>query len=106
MLFDTHCSIDHLKQIVRCIGAPPSDLLDMIDDDVWMDYFDQRGALNMYKAKISSVQCRKLETYFRNCDQKCCELYDLCRKMLTWDPSGRITARQTLKHLVFRHCKG
>merc|ERR1712008_17371 len=31
MLFNTHCCIDHINQMVKCIDAPPTELLESID---------------------------------------------------------------------------
>jgi len=104
MLFNTHCSIDHLNQMVKCIDAPPTQLLELIDDDTWNEYFDQRGALNMYKAKRSPVQCQKLSDYFTkdiHYNPDCANLYDLCKKMLCWNPNERISAAQALNHPIF-----
>ena len=105
MLFNTHCSIDHLNQMVKCIDAPPTQLLELIDDDTWNEYFDSRGALNMYKAKRSPVQCQKLSNYFithsdlNNNNEK---LYQLASKLLCWNPSNRLSARQALKYDLFK----
>eukprot|EP01083_Nonionella_stella_P091068 254519_1 len=106
MLFNTHCSIDHLNQIVKCIDAPDASLLELIDDETWKNYFDSRGALNMYKAKRSPVQCRRLDKYFRDKDKntQCAQLYDLCTRLLCWDPKKRWTAKQALTHPVFTQC--
>lgn len=103
MLFNTHCSIDHLNQIVKCIGGPPSRVLEEVDDDVWNEYFDEKGYLNMKRATRSQTQCKELGRYFdqRHYDEQCANLYDLCTKMLCWDPKDRITAREALKHAVF-----
>lgn len=103
MLFNTHCSIDHLNQIVKCIGGPPSRLLEEVDDEVWNEYFDDKGYLNMKRATRSPTQCKELGRYFdqRHYDEQCANLYDLCTKMLCWDPADRITARDALKHAVF-----
>ena len=104
MLFNTHCSIDHLNQMLNCIGSPNSHLLSSIADEVWQEFFDHQGALNLWKAKRSPVQCQKLESYFKHRHQNrdCDALYDLCKRMLCWNPSERITAKEALSHRVFR----
>jgi len=107
MLFNTHCSIDHLNQIVKCIGGPPQRVLERVDDDVWNDFFDEKGYLDMKRATRSQTQCRALESYFddRHCDEKCAMLFDLCRRMLCWDKDDRITAKEALKHSLFKNCR-
>lgn len=106
MLFNTHCSIDHINQMVLCAGPPPKSMLQRIDDTTWTNYFDDEGNLKMERAKVSPVQCSRLETYFsdRHRDPKCAQLFDLCTKMLCWDPAQRITAQQALHHPVFANC--
>ena len=108
MLFNTHCSIDHINQMVLCAGPPPKEMLQRIDDATWTTYFDDEGSLKMEKAKVSPVQCSRLESYFmdRRHDPKCAQLFDLCTKMLCWDPAQRITARQALQHPVFDQQRG
>ena len=104
MLFNTHCNIDHLNQMVKCIGIPPSNLLQLIDDNTWNNLFDHQCALNIHKAKISPIQCVKLHDYFVNdihLNQDCANLYDLCKRLLCWDPNQRMTARQALLHPIF-----
>lgn len=105
MLFNTHCSIDHINQMVLCSGPPPREMLQNIDDGTWSTYFSDEGNLKMENAKVSPVQCSKLEAYFpnREHDPKCAHLFDLCTKMLCWDPAQRITADQALQHPVFQY---
>lgn len=103
MLFNTHCSIDHLNQIVKCIEAPPSSMLEEMDDKLWNDYFDHRGALNLHKSKRSHVQCKALQAYFPKVgsNEQCYQMHDLCRQLLCWDPGERIDAQSALQHPVF-----
>lgn len=103
MLFNTHCSIDHLNQIVKCIEAPPSSMLEEMDDKLWNDYFDKRGALNLHKSKRSHVQCKTLQTYFPKVgsNEQCYQMHDLCKKLLRWDPDERIDAQAALQHPLF-----
>merc|ERR1712228_395923 len=79
MLFNTHDPIDHLNQMVKCIDSPDSEILEKIEDETWDEYFDHRGALNMYKAKRSPVQCDKLLSYFQDgmSNEDCKNLFDL-----------------------------
>jgi len=103
MLFNTHCSIDHLNQIVKCIEAPPSCMLEEMDDKLWNDYFDKRGALNLHKSKRSHVQCKALSKYFPTAgsNEQCYQMHNLCTQLLCWDPSERIDAEAALQHPVF-----
>eukprot|EP01084_Bolivina_argentea_P055914 102406_1 len=105
MLFNTHCSIDHLNQMVKCVGSPPHAMMQLIDDETWDEYFNANGSLNMMRATVSRTQCSKLKQYFKvkKRSKQVSELYNLCRKMLCWSPKKRITADQALKHSVFKH---
>jgi len=106
LLFDTRCSIDHLNQMMHCVGYPPPAMLDDVDDQTWSTYFDDNGNLRMDEAEVSPLQCDRLSKYFlghpQSDDPKGVQLFDLCNKMLQWDPAARITADQALHHPVFR----
>jgi len=103
MLFNTHCSIDHLNQIVKCIDAPPSSMLEEMDDKLWEEYFDKRGALNLHKSKRSHVQCKALQAYFPKAgsNEQCYQMHDLCTQLLRWEPDERIDAQSALQHPLF-----
>jgi len=103
MLFNTHCSIDHLNQIVKCIDAPPNSMLEEMDDALWEDYFDKRGSLNLHKSKRSHVQCKALQAYFPKggSNEQCYQMHDLCTQLLCWDPCERIDAQAALQHPLF-----
>lgn len=112
IVFGTHCSIDHLNQMKKCIGCPSVSMLDRIDDQTRIQYFDDGGNLKMDEATLSLFQCGELKTYFKEYRQRVCGdhlddprgylLFDLCSKMMCWDPRRRITANQALQHPVFK----
>ena len=67
MLFNTHDTIDHLNQIITCIGEIPSYMFQMIDDATYNQLFQMchdGDVLNLSHAKISPTQCSYLEQYF------------------------------------------
>jgi len=99
MVFNTHDSIDHLNQMATMIGAMPSHLKRSIPREVQKAYFHSNGKLKLECAKISPVQCQKLEKYFSPDDK---DLEDLISRMLRWDSTTRITAEQALRHPFFK----
>ena len=110
LLFNTHCSIDHLNQMMRCVGSPPRALLDDVDDGTWSNHFDQDGNLRMDQAEVSPHQSSGLCQYFvahplheKGDDLKRVQLFDLCSRMLCWDPLHRISAKEALRHSVFQN---
>ena len=63
------------------------------------DTYTARGA----SATLTCRVAHALKAYFKIDDPKGVQLFDLCTKMLCWDPIHRITAQQALQHSVFRH---
>lgn len=100
MLFNTHDTIDHLNQIVVAIGPMPSNMVRRIDENVYDDLFHFDGQLALHRAHRSNVQCAKLKSYFHAKYHH--KIYDLVKKMLTWDAQGRITAAEALQHPLFK----
>ncbi|ETO32262.1 CDC-like kinase 4 isoform 1, partial [Reticulomyxa filosa] len=103
MLFNTHDSVDHLNQMSTCIGPPPEQFLNKIDDGTWDEYYTSDGRLKLAAARVSPVQCKPLREYFTKFgnDLEAKQLFDLVCHMLQWDPSARITAEQALLHPYF-----
>eukprot|EP01083_Nonionella_stella_P033785 92458_1 len=99
MLFNTHDTIDHLNQIVTAIGPIPNNIISLIDQDAYHELFNFDGKLALHRAKISSVQCSKLKSYFHETYHQ--HIYDLVKSMLTWNPKTRINAKNALKHPLF-----
>ena len=64
MLFNTHDTIDHLNQIIKCIGEIPNYMFEMIEDTTYTQLFNYDDTLNLQRAKISPTQCTNLEAYF------------------------------------------
>ena len=105
VLFATHENIDHLNQIVRCVGPPPSCFLNKMYEPVWNDYFDDKGRLRLNRAKISKYQSKPLLSYFKkendSLDTDMKQLFDLTKQMFHWMPDQRCTAASALKHPYF-----
>ena len=105
MLFATHENIDHLNQIVKCVGPPPSCFLNKMDNDVWNEYFDEKGKLRLYRATISPFQSEPLLSYFKkdadSLDTNMKQLFDLVKQTFHWMPDQRCTAASALKHPYF-----
>ena len=99
MLFNTHDTIDHLNQIITAIGQIPNNLIQLIEENVYNELFHFNGKLALHRAKISSVQCNKLKSYFHAKYHK--NIYHLVKSMLDWNPETRITAQNALKHPLF-----
>ena len=104
MLFDTHEEIDHLTQIITCIGPMPSALVGQMTEETYNAYFDQHGRLDVSRAKVSKIRAKNLLKYFPRVHSDLSErrLYDLLRRMLQWQPEARITAFKSLKHPFFQ----
>ena len=94
MVFNTHCSIDHLNQMQTMIGKLPHRLIKDSSHKAYQEITSD-DKLNLDKAKISRAQSKPLRAYF-NLDN-----VDLVRRILRWEAKDRITADSILRHTYF-----
>lgn len=102
MVFNTHCSIDHLNQMDRLIGPMPEDLRDSATK--YANLFNEDGSLQLKNATISKVQCMPLAHYFErlmHTEPSMKSLMDLVEQMLQWRPESRIKPNVALQHAYF-----
>ncbi|ETO12997.1 hypothetical protein RFI_24381 [Reticulomyxa filosa] len=98
MVFNTHCSIDHLNQMQIMIGEIPQKLIDLAPDEKAEELFHiETMSLRMEDAKRSRVQSRSLGTYFDFKKPEHVDLFDLIQRMLKWFAADRITAEERLQ---------
>lgn len=96
-LFQTHDNKEHLAMMECILGPLPSS---MIQKSKKTKYF-KKGVLDWdtsVEGRYVEDNCKPLSEY-RTSDRKIhVQLFDLLEKMLTYDPSNRITASEALKH--------
>jgi serine/threonine protein kinase len=103
LLFQTRWSLDHFHQMISCLGVPPQAMLNNIGRRARSTFFHQNGSIkHQVEGQKSPFQCSALRNYFNFNDLKGVQLFDLCSKMLCWDPMQRITASQALQHPLFK----
>jgi len=98
MVYNTHCSIDHLDQMTTMIGPiPPRLIRSSVTKDI-RSMFHTDGSLRLEDAKRSQVHCKNLSEYFGPGEES---MHDLVSKMLKWDPNDRINCTEALRHPYF-----
>ncbi|ETO26859.1 CDC-like kinase 1, partial [Reticulomyxa filosa] len=99
MIFNTHCSIDHLNQMQSLLGSIPHKFISSTPSHKFKELFDPDTlCLKMEQANQSRAQARHLETYFDFNKLEHINLYDLVKRMLRWLASDRITAKEIMQH--------
>jgi len=101
MVFNTHCSIDHLSQMERMVGPMPRKVRDTCKTPRREELYNMDGSLRLDIATRSPVQCRKLDYYVAEYPH----LADLVAKCLQWEPGKRIRTENMLKHEYFSDFK-
>ena len=104
-LFQTHDNLEHLAMMTRILGEFPSHIIRKTKTS-----FFQHGRLSwdwtLPSAKYASQHCRPLHQY-RRCGPATLQgqeesiKLDLVSRMLEYDPSGRLTLAECLKHPFF-----
>eukprot|EP00096_Caligus_rogercresseyi_P010961 TRINITY_DN415_c1_g1_i1.p1 TRINITY_DN415_c1_g1~~TRINITY_DN415_c1_g1_i1.p1 ORF type:complete len:563 (+),score=113.57 TRINITY_DN415_c1_g1_i1:177-1865(+) len=99
-LFQTHDNVEHLAMMDKILGPLPEKLIRLSKTKFFMNntlLWDE----NSSGGKYVKENCRAIAKY------KACEtedhnlLFDLIQKMLIYDPSERITLRESLLHPFF-----
>lgn len=94
MVFNTHCSKDHLSQMSTMIGPMPQKMRETCLPPRRDELFHSDGNLKMEDATRSPVQCKQLSYYVGDLPK----LEDLVSRCLLYDPKERIHAQDMLKH--------
>jgi len=89
-IFQGESDIDQLMKIFKVLGTP--------DEDVWPDI----TTLPYYKDTFPKYAPMKLEELVPNLDN---DGLDLLKRMLTYDPAQRISAKEALKHSYLKNVK-
>eukprot|EP01118_Nematostelium_gracile_P011034 TRINITY_DN3880_c0_g1_i1.p1 TRINITY_DN3880_c0_g1~~TRINITY_DN3880_c0_g1_i1.p1 ORF type:complete len:314 (+),score=41.40 TRINITY_DN3880_c0_g1_i1:219-1160(+) len=101
-LFQTHENSEHLKLMEVSLGLLPSS---MINESLSQKYFEDGMVLWPGKARRSSIEHVKAQPQLKELfdSQSSTEalLFDLCKKLLCFDPKLRISAAQAKKHPFF-----
>jgi len=104
-MFQTHENHEHFKLMEITLGSIPIHMIDSSSSG--KKYFQTDRVIWPGKAKSASVEhVKKQPTLWElikpNCEQEDL-FFDLIEKLLAYDPSKRITAKQARKHPFFKY---
>eukprot|EP01102_Stenamoeba_stenopodia_P020673 TRINITY_DN814_c1_g1_i1.p1 TRINITY_DN814_c1_g1~~TRINITY_DN814_c1_g1_i1.p1 ORF type:complete len:599 (-),score=63.06 TRINITY_DN814_c1_g1_i1:274-1881(-) len=99
-LFQTHDNLEHLAMMERVLGAMPKELIRKASTEA-QQYFLPNGVVKWPTPLTDTASVRKVKkmTHLENIINKAhSNFYDLVSRMLVYEPSKRITAREAIHH--------
>jgi dual-specificity kinase len=110
-LFQTHENREHLALMEKILGPLPDSLVRRASDQGkkyfqnnklrWPEIASSKQSVEFVEqTKVLALLCDASENHSDQCNYNDL-FYDLVKKMLSYEPSDRITARQALEHAFF-----
>ncbi|KAJ3083067.1 dual specificity protein kinase kns1 [Quaeritorhiza haematococci] len=101
-LFQTHDNLEHLAMMEAVLGRTPENMVRSLGPSAARYYrngrLDYPNADTVKSSRRYVRAMRPLKDFIRPHDNLTTQFFDLVQKMLKYDPTERITAREALKH--------
>ncbi|KAJ3412249.1 dual specificity protein kinase kns1 [Chytridiales sp. JEL 0842] len=107
-LFQTHDNLEHLAMMEVVFGKLPDSMIKSLSGKESAKYFRPNGTVNWPTAQTTRAsrkyvkKLQPIDHLLRPYDELTMHFLDLVKRLLTYDPKERITAREALQHPFFR----